>query len=295
VRLRARGWRDKRVAFTENFWHFICHYPKETILSIPWTEAPSRFLKPDGFLCCRLLDPPIELLESSGGIWHKAIAYTILNRTEREVWKNLKTNERARIQWLRGRLALKDAVRMLLRQRYGLLLVPGEIEIGEDEDERPIVKAVADPLLTHLPRIALTTIGGTVVAAAIDDDETEALALDVKRLGTVMDQVSFLPDEQKLLSGFDRSELEEWKLRLWCAKSAVGKALGRAGADPGQALTIKEADATTGRIEVAFTRDAKRMNGNNGHSWAIYTLREKDLITATSILKVNANHGSLVA
>ncbi len=295
VRLRARGWRDKRVAFTENFWHFICRYPKDTILSVPWTDAPSRFSKPDGFLCCRLLDPPIELLESSGGIWHKAIAYTILNRTEREVWKNLRNNERSRIQWLRGRLALKDAVRILLRQRYGLLLVPADIEIGEDEEERPIVKTIGDPQFNHFPQVALTMIGGTVVAAAIDDEETEALALDVKRLGAAMDQVSFLPDEQKLLSGFDRAELEEWKIRLWCAKSAVGKALGLAAADPGQALTIKQADPTTGRIEVAFARDAKHVLSNNGHSWAVYTLREKDLITATSILRNNANHGSLVA
>jgi len=295
VRLRARGWRDKRVAFTENFWHFICRYPKETILSVPWTDAPSRFSKPDGFLCCRLLDPPIELLESSGGIWHKAIAYTVLNRTEREVWKALKANEHTRIQWLRGRLALKDAVRILLRQRYGLLLVPADIEISEDEEGRPIVKTIGEPQFTHLPQIAVTMIGGTAVAAAIDDDETEALALDVKRLGAATDQVAFLPDEQKLLSGLDRAELEEWKMRLWCAKSAVGKALGRAAADPSQALTIKHADPTTGRVEVVFARDGKRMPGNNGHSWAVYTLREKDLITATSIVRSNANHGSLVA
>lgn len=295
VRLRARGWRDKRVAFTENFWHFICHYPQETILSVPWTDAPSRFSKPDGFLCCRLLDPPTELLESSGGIWHKAIAYTVLNRTEREVWKALKMNERGRIQWLRGRLALKDAVRILLRQRYGLLLVPADIEISEDGEERPIVKAIGGPQLTHLPRVALTMIGGTAVAAAIDDDETEALALDVQRLGAATDQAAFLPDEQKLLSGLDRAELEEWKTRLWCAKSAVGKALGRAAADPGRALTIKHADPTTGRIEVAFARDGKRTQHHNGHSWAVYTLREEDLITATSIVRSNANHGSLVA
>ena len=295
VRLRARGWRDKRVAFTENFWHFICHYPQETILSVPWTDAPCRFSKPDGFLCCRLLDPPIELLESSGGIWHKAIAYTVLNRTERGVWKDLKTNERARIQWLRGRLALKDAVRILLRQRYGLLLVPADIEIGEDEEHRPIVKTIGDPQFTHLPRVALTMIGGTAVAAAVDDDEIEVLALDVKRLGAATDQVAFLPDEQKLLSGLDRAELEEWKTRLWCAKSAVGKALGRAAADPSHALTIKHADHTTGRVEVAFAQDGKRMQGSNGHNWAVYTLREKDLITATSIVRSNANHGSLVA
>jgi len=289
VQLRARGWRDKRVAFTEAFWHFICHYPRETILSVPWTDAPCRFSKPDGFLCCRLLDPQVELLESSGGIWHRAIAYTILSRTEREVWKNLKTNERTRIKWLRGRLALKDAVRMLLQQRYGLLLVPAEIEIGEDAEERPIVKGIGNSQLTHMPRIALTTIRGTVVAAAIDDDETEALALDVRSLGAA-EQISFLPDEQKVLSGLDRAELEEWKMRLWCAKSAVEKALGRAVADSGKSLMIKRADPMTGRVEVAFALDSgKRTQGMNGHSWAVYTLREKDLITATSILR---NSGS---
>jgi hypothetical protein len=296
VRLRALGWRDKRVAFTEAFWHFICHYPRETVLSMPWTDAPCRFSKPDGFLCCRLLDAPVELLESSGGIWHKAIAHTVLSRTEREVWKNPKTNDHARIQWLRGRLALKDAVRMLLYQRYGLSLVPAEIEIGEDERERAIVKGIGDPQFTHLPRIALTTIGGTVVAAAIDDDETEALALDVQRLGAGTDQAAFLPDEQKLLSGLDRSEIEEWKIRLLCAKSAVGKALGRTAADPSHALTIKQADPMTGRVEVAVMRDGGKRAQSNGHSLAVYTLREKDLITATSILRNStAPRGSLVA
>ena len=295
VQLRARGWRDKRVAFSEAFWHFICHYPRETVLSVPWTDAPCRFSKPDGFLCCRLLDPPVELLESSGGIWHRAVAYTVLNRTERESWKKLRVNGPACIQWLRGRLALKDAVRMLLHQRYGLSLVPAEIEIGEDDRGRPIVKGIGDPQFTHLPRIALTTIGGTVVAAAIDDQETEALALDVKRLGASAEQISFLPDEQNLLSGLDRAELEEWKMRLWCAKLAAGKALGRAAEDPGQ-LTIKQADPMTGRVEVALTHgQGERAQGTNGHSWAVYTLREKDLITATSILRSTGAPGSLVA
>jgi acyl transferase domain-containing protein/phosphopantetheinyl transferase len=296
VQLRARGWRDKRVAFTEAFWHFICHYPRETVLSVPWTDAPCRFTKPDGFLCCRLLDPPVELLESSGGIWHRAVAYTILNRTERETWKNLRANEHERIEWLRGRLALKDAVRMLLHQRYGLRLAPAEIEISESDEQRPFVKAIGDPHLTHLPRIALTTIGGTVVAAAIDDDETESLALDVKRLGASSDQISFLPDEQKLFSGLDRAELEEWKMRLWCAKLATGKALGRAAIDPGQ-LVIKQADPMTGRVEIAFAHDSvHRTHSTNGHTWAVYTLREKDLITATSIVKSTASmQGALVA
>lgn len=295
VLLRARGWRDKRVAFSEAFWHFICHYPRETVLSVPWTDAPCRFSKPDGFFCCRLLDPPVELLESSGGIWHRAIAYTVLNRTEREIWKKLKANGSACIQWLRGRLALKDAVRMLLHERYGLSLVPAEIEIGEDDRERVIVKGIGDPQFTHLPRIALTTIGGTVVAAAIDDQETEALALDVKRLGAAAEQISFLPDEQNLLLGLDRAELEEWKMRLWCAKLAAGKALGRAPTDPGH-LTVKQADPITGRVEVALIHGpGERAQGTNGHSCAVYTLREKDLITATSIVRTNAVPGSLVA
>jgi acyl transferase domain-containing protein/phosphopantetheinyl transferase len=289
VRIRVSGWRDKRVDFSEDFWHFICRFPRETILSTPWTDIPSRFSKPDGFLCCRLTEPSVELLESSGGIWHRAFAYSLLSRSERETWRKLRTSDRMRIQWLRGRMALKDAVRMLLRERYGLVLLPADIQINEDEHGRPVVSSIGDPQFNHLPRVSLTNIDGTPVAAAIDDDDTEAMAVDIERLGAAtngFEHQVFLPDEQSLLSGLDRPELEEWKMRLWCAKKALAKALGGAVPKSGEGLVIKRADTATGRVEVGLTRElAKQFAGNGAHSYSVYTLREKDWIIATSILK----------
>ena len=300
VRIRVSGWRDKRVDFTEKFWHFICHYPRETVLSTSWTDLPSRFSKPDGFLCCRLLEPSVTLLESSGGIWHRAFAYAMLSRREREKWRALRTNDRERIQWLQGRMALKDAVRMLLRERYGLVLSPADIDLEEDEHGRPRVSSIGDPKFTLLPRVALANLDGTAVAAAIDDDDTEALAVDIEHLGSTthgFEQLAFLPEEQRLLSGLERPELEEWKMRLWCAKRAVAKALGRPVLKSENGLVIKRADTTTGHVEVGLTRElAKHLASSNGNCYAVDTLREKDWIAATSVIKNDAvSTGSRVA
>ena len=75
-------------------------------------------------------------------------------------------------------------------------------------------------------------------------------------------------------------------MRLWCAKKALAKALGGAVPKSGEGLVIKRADTATGRVEVGLTRElAKQFAGNGPHRYSVYTLREKDWITATSILK----------
>jgi phosphopantetheinyl transferase len=79
------------------------------------------------------------------------------------------------------------------------------------------------------------------------------VGIDIERVTTERDgfeAIAFAPHEQQLVSALDAEARREWHLRMWCAKEAVGKALGR-GLAPGlNALRVTEARFADGAIRL---------------------------------------------
>jgi phosphopantetheinyl transferase len=100
--------------------------------------------------------------------------------------------------------------------------------------------------------VSIAHSGGLAVALAALDGRS-LVGIDIEQLSTRTDgyaSAAFAPHERQLVSALDDEGRREWHLRMWCAKEAVGKALGR-GLAPGLgALQVTEARLDSGAVRL---------------------------------------------
>jgi phosphopantetheinyl transferase len=83
----------------------------------------------------------------------------------------------------------------------------------------------------------------------------------------------------------DTPEFEAWCLRFWCAKEAVGKALGRGLPNLLRDLRVIAVDPQSGMIGVKVANTlADTYPSLTGKAIQAYTAREGDLIVASTLL-----------
>ena len=128
-------------------------------------------------------------------------------------------------QWLMGRIAAKDAARLYLAQRGGGGMIhPALLRIAQQEQGQPVLLPRDD--CPPMPHISIAHTEGWAAAMASD----AACGIDIEPVGRDLSQVLALMADTEELDAL-RTLAEEdgqqaWPLRLWCAKEAVGKALG---------------------------------------------------------------------
>jgi malonyl CoA-acyl carrier protein transacylase/phosphopantetheinyl transferase len=203
-----------------------------------------------------VLDFPHPLLEGSFGVWRKALAFLILSPPEREEWKGLKVPLRREIHWLLGRAAAKDALRHHFQESGGPRFASADLILGNDPSGRPVLAGAWRAELSEIPKISISHTDGMVVAAAAGLAEGAGLGVDAEKVRT--------PSQDLLDGAFSEAELalvpsgaggapsprSEWVFRFWCAKEAVGKALGSGvSLDPRQFAVVR-ADAQGGVVAV---------------------------------------------
>ncbi|HEU4402348.1 MAG TPA: acyltransferase domain-containing protein, partial [Candidatus Polarisedimenticolia bacterium] len=131
--VRLSGWEVKRIRLPERIYAFRLA-PRDVLLSDP---LPAPDPADDAVRCCRL-EIDDRLLSADGGIWREGLAHLALAREEREAWRALSGSEARRGEWLVGRLAAKDAVRLFLRARHGLAVYPADVVIRSEGSGRPV-------------------------------------------------------------------------------------------------------------------------------------------------------------
>jgi phosphopantetheinyl transferase len=105
------------------------------------------------------------------------------------------------------------------------------------------------------------------------------------RAGEGFARIAFTPEEHSVLSALDTLAREEWSLRLWCAKEAVAKALGRGLAGGPGGLPIQAVDRHTGYVQVALSEGfARELPDFAGRQLTAYTIREGNRILATVLV-----------
>jgi acyl transferase domain-containing protein/phosphopantetheinyl transferase len=167
-----------------------------------------------------------EFCAQSNGIFLRILAHALLGRSEREEWRALEGTVKHRRQWLLGRAAIKEAVRMLLYERTGHLLFPSDVAVVHDTQGAPAVEGWWCGYLTDAPHVSLSHTERTSLAAAALESP---LGVDLEELGRVRPELlarALTPNEQAAMRGFDGEALEERLLRVWCAKEAAAKRLG---------------------------------------------------------------------
>jgi acyl transferase domain-containing protein/phosphopantetheinyl transferase/acyl carrier protein len=287
LRVRILGWEDKRFALPPSFYDLRLA-PRDAVLSEPWT-APLAGRAEQALWCRRLDALPEGFLDSGGGLWRRVLAHLVLGRREREAWARLERPARGRDEWLLARAAAKDTVRQLLRDRYGLAVGPADVEIDADEHGRPVP---GGPWLAGVPRrpaLSLAHGGGLAVALAADGTAVTAVGIDVERAAPLregFDQVAFTGQERALLAARDPAEALEWRLRFWCAKEALAKALGRGLGGRPQHLVVVDVDPPTGRLELAVEGGLARDLGvEPGRRFRVSTVRDGIFIAAIATLE----------
>ncbi|HEY6359576.1 MAG TPA: acyltransferase domain-containing protein, partial [Vicinamibacterales bacterium] len=279
---RVEAWQDRRFELPRTLLQLRVS-PRTAWLATPWNAPIAGLDGADGLACCRVDGMPEDLIETNHGIWGQMLAYLILGRRERAQWAALTGIARRRHEWLLGRAAAKDAVRRLLASRVGLALAPADVEILPDAHGRPEVHGGWRDRLRLRPVVSIAHSGGLVVALAALDGRS-LVGIDIEQLSTRTDgyaTAAFAPHERQLVSALDDEGRREWHLRMWCAKEAVGKALGR-GLAPGLgALRVTEARLDSGavRLRLDGTLEAE-FPAVGARELVTFTTREGDYVAS---------------
>jgi phosphopantetheinyl transferase/acyl carrier protein len=231
-------------------------------------------------VCCRQDKLPCE-----PGL----LADLILSPTERAHWLSMRAVDKRRREWLMGRSVVKEAVRLLIEQHLGLQIPPSEIGIVPDSYGCP--RVAGSWINGAAPVISIAHSNGTAVAlASLDPGLLAGIDLEsLNRRRADYEAVAFSPDERGLLASLPADLGEEWALRMWCAKEAVGKALGRGLSAGLLAFHITRADTATGIVELELREGAlQHYPFLQGRSLNVYTARESNFVFSAIIYQQGA-------
>jgi phosphopantetheine--protein transferase-like protein len=290
ILMRLIGWEDWRFHCTSelfNFWR----YPKDQTLSVPWDSAISNLPVPESFECYKL-----NKLESDQLVLKDIWVSLILNQGERETWQHLKGPESHRTDWLFGRWVAKDAVRMFLKKHHGITLSPVDIEIATDEYGRPVPQGHWTQNIESAPAVSLSHADGVAVAVVGNCSNDHQIGIDIELINqhnSGFTKHAFVPEEQSLLYSLDEPIQQEWITRLWCAKEAVSKALGRGLMGNPKNLAVKEFNTTTGVVSLSLRGKMSETFTEFAHTSILaYTSREGDYVIASSLCERDSNESN---
>jgi len=279
------GWEDRRFELPGPFVELRVA-PADVLLSTPWEGPLAGVAAGSEVVGCRLDGLSEELLEANGGIWLKVLAHLVLSRKERAAWQGMNAVPKRRREWLLGRVAAKDAVRRLVRERLGLRLAPADVEVLPDALGRPVVRGAWTARVGSVPAVTLSHSNGVAVAlAALEADRLIGIDIEsVSRRRPGFEKAAFTPRERELLASLDDERRLEWHLRLWCAKEAAGKALGRGLADGLHAFEVKAAELEAGAVRLALGEALRAAAPElGGREIVTYTSREGDYVSSAVV------------
>jgi len=193
-----------------------------------------------------------EFCAQSGAICLRILAHALLGPVERDEWRALQGHLRRKREWLFGRGALKEAVRLWVQEQTGHLLYPSDIVVGHDAMGAPVVSGWWCEAITPAPRVSLSHNADTCLVGIAAPEQP--VGVDLEALGRVKKPellVDSLADaELPLVQGLQGPALDERVLRLWCAKEAAAKCLGLGLQGQPSAFVVAALDAGCDRMLV---------------------------------------------
>jgi acyl transferase domain-containing protein/phosphopantetheinyl transferase len=195
-----------------------------------------------------------DFCAQSNAIFLRILAHALLGDEERAEWRALSGTVRRKREWLFGRAAIKEAVRMFLFEQTGQLLYPSDIAVLHDERGAPLVDGWWRGHLAEAPQVSLSHIARACLVAVAPADSP--VGVDFEDLGRLQ-QPELLAEtltaqEREMLDGLAGAEFDERLLRLWCAKEATAKYLGVGLLGQPEAFEVRFVDAACERALVDF-------------------------------------------
>jgi phosphopantetheinyl transferase len=282
---RIEGWEDRVFELPPALLQLRLR-PRDTALATPWASAIANLADQRDVECCRVAGISEEVLQANHGIWGEMLAHLILGRRERAQWHAISQVPKRRYEWLLGRVAAKDALRRLLQRHAGIALAPADIEIVPDAQGRPQVFGAWRDRLGVAPVVSIAHSGGVAAALAAIDSRV-LVGIDIERVTTERDgfeAIAFAPHEQQLVSALDAEARREWHLRMWCAKEAAGKAIGRGLSSGIGALQVFETCLADGAVRLRLDDGlAEEFPAWRERGLQVMTTREGDLVSSALV------------
>ncbi|HEY2844367.1 MAG TPA: 4'-phosphopantetheinyl transferase superfamily protein, partial [Bryobacteraceae bacterium] len=283
VWMRLQGWADRRFDPPPRF-HRAWTAPNQETMSEPWQTPLAGIVNGAAGSACYRLE---SLFEPGASLWKELWASLVLSRQERKTFAELRGSERRQIEWLSGRTAAKDAIRSFIKQQYGLVLLPADIQIVQDEHGRPVAQGPWVQQLPAVPEVSLSHTEGMAVALAGDGRNGRRFGIDiqlVRDLKPDFETLALTMDEQRILNAVPQSTRAEWLVRLWCAKEAVAKALGRGLMEGPLSVRILHLNAQTGIVKAQPAgKLAEAVPEAAGRELSAYTAREGTYVVASVV------------
>jgi acyl transferase domain-containing protein/phosphopantetheinyl transferase (holo-ACP synthase) len=226
--MRLKGWWDQRFCMPANYERLLAD-PLHGLLSetCDWAVQLIPGALPAVCTICSALSQ--EFLDAHDQIWERALAHLVLSEREREHWCEMMESRGARRNWLAGRVAAKDAIRVAVKESTGESLFPADIEVLNDSAGKPYVQyLVADK---RLPKFSLSLAHtyGTGVAIAVDAGETTGIGIDAEYLRDLepgFGESAFLQEERQWIDRLPPENRNAAMIESWCVKEAAAKAFG---------------------------------------------------------------------
>jgi phosphopantetheinyl transferase/acyl carrier protein len=250
--IRCTGWQDRRFAIPARFPGLLLE-PAAHLLSEPWSIPGIEV--PDNEVIRRFRPGQIPggFFSSGWGIWGRALANVVLSRRERAFLAQAGFSDGRRIEWLLGRVAAKDAVRLLIQRSGGPVLRPADIELEPDEQGRPHVRGAWVRTVSAIPTVSISHSHGAVVALA--SLAAGGVGIDIEPEGGTpggngdLGHLAISEEEEALLQSTGDAP-DGWRLRMWCGKEAAGKALGLGLGSGLLGLRVRAVDRSAGSMAV---------------------------------------------
>ena len=283
--MRLEGWFDWRYYCPGEIFDFF-RFPGQVGGSIPMAAPIARFPSPDEFDCCIAELGEMFNSQDAAAFWIKVWAHLTLNHQERREFYSLGGPEHRQLEWLLARIAAKDAIRNCLKKRHGLSVHMADIEIAKDAHGRPEPRGYWMQKIGYAPALSISHSDGLAIAIAGRCTARQRLGIDVQKIeprSPDFEGVAFTSQERGLLDSIGNPARQEWLTRFWCAKEAVGKALGRGLPGP-QSVIVKALDAASGVVKVVLgDRLAGEFPELAGVLLAVYTTRHRDFAIASTL------------
>lgn len=271
-------------SLTVKYWRFYMPFgdvnfhgrKDEYFLSRPWPEAlpttpghtsQDQQGEPRG-ICIRL-EPPVDLHQPA---MQMVTAKVTLSADEMRQYRSLNVPPKKRFDWVFGRLAAKDAVRLMWWKRHGERFFPADLEIQHDEFGRPVARHLGYHDTVEMPNVSVSHADGVMAALASYEPYVGIDLEKIEPREESFEAVAFDDFERTLLAAApDRFEAAT---RFWCAKEAVAKALGRGLNFGPHSVTVRacyESSAVTDSEQVvgqaALEENASSSQTQSSNSW----------------------------
>lgn len=211
---RFIGLQQRIFAFPNRFLTYLLN-PARAMLSVDWPVGPP----PVTLRAITDLQP--DFLVSGYGIWSRVLAHVSLSATERRSWYGMRAQPARRIEWLLGRIAMKDAVRAWALHHHGIDLQPADVEILTTGEGAPYVHCPPLESMGGVPVVSLTHSKSMIVAGAARPGALLGIDIEASDRDTAaIDRALTERESEMVKTGATRT------IELLVAKEAAAKASG---------------------------------------------------------------------